>query len=527
MVGRIDAGTVKAWLAEGREFAFLDVRERGQYGERHPFFAVSRPYSRFEPALPDLLPNPSVRLVLCDEGDGVAEQAARRAEAAGFANVFVLDGGVAAWQQAGYTLYAGVNVPSKAFGELVEHVRGTPHVSPAELQAMRQSGEDMVILDGRPFAEYRVMNIPGGICCPNAELALHVGVIAPNPRTKVIVNCAGRTRSIIGAQTLIDLGIPNPVFALENGTQGWFLAGLELEHGATRRALVHASPDAIATVRDRARVLAAAHGAAFVSAAEVVAWLAEPRTTYLFDVRSPEEFAASPVPGFRHAPGGQLVQATDQWIAVRGARIVLLDAEAVRAPITASWLRQQGHQAYVLDGGTHAAAGIAFRSGIKMPAIPELSEIEAGELAQALAEQRAHAIDLRPSMAYRKGHLAGAVWSIRPRIASAATDPSQLVVLIADEPEVAALVALDLRAAGFGVIRRSNGDEASLRAAGLAIITTPGDPPDGTCIDFLFFTHARHAGDAAAARRYLAWEIGLVRQLDAVERGAFRIAASS
>ena len=100
---------------------------------------------------------------------------------------------------------------------------------------MRAADEDFVIVDGRPFAEYRKMNIPGGICCPNGELVLRIRDIAPDPKTKIVVNCAGRTRSIIGAQTLIDFGIPNPVFALENGTQGWFLAGLALERGASRR----------------------------------------------------------------------------------------------------------------------------------------------------------------------------------------------------------------------------------------------------------------------------------------------------
>src|SRR5262249_53753522 len=187
--------------------------------------------------------------------------------------------------------------------------------------------------------------------------------------------------------------------------------------------------------------------------------------------------------------------------------------EAVRAPLTASWLRQQGHEAYVLDGGRAAAAAISPR-GTPSLAIPELAEIGAGEIAHALDARRAQAIDLRSSTTYPKGHVAGAVWSIRPRILSTATDPSKLVVLIADDPEAAALAAVDLRAAGFGDVRRAT-SEASLRAAGLQIVATPDDPPDAACIDFLFFTHARHAGDAAAARRYLAWEIGLVRQLDA------------
>ena len=198
------------------------------------------------------------------------------------------------------------------------------------VQAMRDAGENFVIVDGRPLAEYAKMNIPGGICCPNGELALRIRDIVPDPTTKIVVNCAGRTRSIIGAQTLIDFGVANPVYALENGTQGWFLAGLALEHGANRRYgdKVAAGADA-AELEARARKLASAHGVEFVAAAEANAWLADTsRTTYLLDVRTPEEFAAHAVPGFAHAPGGQLIQATDQWVGVRGARLVLVDARA-------------------------------------------------------------------------------------------------------------------------------------------------------------------------------------------------------
>ena len=237
-----DARTVKSWLSDGGEIAFLDVREYGQHSEGHPFFAVSLPYGRFELGLSALVPNPAVRLILCDGGDGVAQRAAARAEALGYGHVHILKGGAAGWGEAGYTLFAGVNVPSKTFGELVEHARDTPRITARELEAMREAKEDMVIVDGRTFAEFQKMSIPGGISCPNGELALRIGAIVPDPKTKIVVNCAGRTRSIIGAQTLIDFGLPNPVVALENGTQGWTLAGLKLEHGATRRYPESPSP---------------------------------------------------------------------------------------------------------------------------------------------------------------------------------------------------------------------------------------------------------------------------------------------
>ena len=38
--------------------------------------------------------------------------------------------------------------------------------------------------------------------------------------TEIIIGCAGRTRSIIGTQNLINYGIKNSVKALENGTPG-------------------------------------------------------------------------------------------------------------------------------------------------------------------------------------------------------------------------------------------------------------------------------------------------------------------
>ncbi|HUI96688.1 MAG TPA: rhodanese-like domain-containing protein [Xanthobacteraceae bacterium] len=518
-INEIDAPTLKAWLSDGGEIALIDVREAGQFGEAHPFFAVPLPYSRFELGLPDLVPNPDVRLVLTDGGDGVAARAARRAEALGYKNLHVLEGGAEGWSRAGYMLYAGVNVPSKTFGELVEHRRQTPRLTAAELQAMREAGENMVIVDGRPFAEYHKMNIPDGICCPNGELALRIRDIAPDPRTKIVVNCAGRTRSIIGAQTLIDFGVPNPVFALENGTQGWFLAGLQVERGASRRHLV-SPPQNMRGLAANARSLADQHGVVWVAPEVAHGWLADPsRTTYLLDVRTPEEFYATGVPGFVHAPGGQLIQATDQWVGVRGARLVLLDDEHVRAPVVATWLRQLGHEAYVLNADIAATAALAWRRPAPSSP-PSLPTITPAKAAAALSAGTARIIDLRPGMTFRKGHIAGATWSIRPRIAALA-DPDKIQVLVADEPEHAALAARDLAEAGAKDVRLLAGGYGAWHAERLPVAQTPKTPADADCIDFLFFTSGRHDGDAAAARHYLTWEQGLITQLDAQERGVF------
>src|SRR6185437_6267976 len=250
----VPAKELKAWLGDGREIALLDVREHGQYGESHLFFAVPLPFSRLEIEAPRLLPRKTARIVTCDDGAlGVASRAAWRLEELGYANVHVLDGGTGGWKRAGFNLFAGVNVPSKTFGELVERACHTPRVSAARLAAMQRSGEPLVVLDGRPLAEFRKMSIPGARCCPNGELAYRIGEIVPDAATPIVVNCAGRTRSIVGAQTLIDFGIANPVYALENGTQGWFLADFPLAHGATDAyPPVRASSD-LAPARARAK----------------------------------------------------------------------------------------------------------------------------------------------------------------------------------------------------------------------------------------------------------------------------------
>ncbi len=527
MIKAVDAKTVKAWLADTSELAFLDVREHGQYGDGHPFHSTSVPFSRFEPEIVRLVPNINVRIVLFDAGDDVAQRAAAAAETLGYRDVNVLDGGAAGWKAEGFTLFAGVNVPSKTFGELLEHKRHTPRISAEELQRLKTSGERFVIVDGRPFSEYQKMNIPGGVCCPNGELALRIQEIVPDASTKIIVNCAGRTRSIIGAETLIALGLPNPVLALENGTQGWFLAGLELERGAGRRhSTTSPSSSALAERRRHVRRLAEARGVRFAPAETVAGWLDDAmRTTFLIDVRTPEEFAAGSAPGFQHAPGGQLVQATDQWVGVMRARIVLADSDGIRAPMMAQWLAQLGHEVSVLEGGIAAGSGLPARAGTPAWSPIGPARISPDDLARRPAAQRPVVVDVRASFDTRKANIANSLWSIRPRLPRLASQVAgRDVVLVADRADTAALAAGELTAAGARGVRWLDGPPATWQSAGLEVVATPGMPADADCIDYLFFVHDRHEGNAEAARGYIAWEMGLVDQLDEAERGVFRLA---
>jgi rhodanese-related sulfurtransferase len=228
---QIDVATVRRWLGDGGETAFIDVREDGQHGAGHPLLAVSAPYSRLEIQIGQLVPRRSCRIVLVDDGDGVADRAARRLAGLGYRALHVLDGGIAAWSAAGFPLFPSTNVPSKAFAEIVEHHYGTPAITAGELDRRRRAGEKIVVLDSRPLDEYARFHVPGAIPCPGAELVLRFADVVAEPDALVVVSCAGRTRGIIGAQSLLTAGVPNRVMSLEGGTQGWRLAGLDLEAG--------------------------------------------------------------------------------------------------------------------------------------------------------------------------------------------------------------------------------------------------------------------------------------------------------
>lgn len=518
---------LKNLLHDGNELALLDVREEGQFGEGHLLFATPLPYSRLEPGIAALVPRKSARIVLCDDGDGVAQHAVKRLAAIGYTDVSVLAGGNPAWAAADFAIFKGVNVPSKLFGELVEHVYDTPRITVTELARMKQRNEDFVIVDGRPYAEYHKMNIPGGICCPNAELPLRIRDIVKNPKTTIVVNCAGRTRSIMGAQTLLNFGIENPVVALENGTQGWALADFELERGATRKYAEKIDATALPGLQASAQELLARFKVSTVTATQVESWLADTnRSLYVLDVRTPEEFAAGSLPGAAHAPGGQLVQATDAWVGVRNARIVLADSEGVRAPVVAAWLMQLGCDVYVLEGGVNSGLKLPAPANKTLATLPTLPKISADELKQALANNTCSAFYLGPSMNYRKQHVPGSRWSIRSRIVKDAGN-AKSVVLITRDTEVAQAAALDLAEANITNVKLLEGGLATWTHAGYTLEASPGTPPDSDCIDYLFFVHDRHAGNREAMKQYLAWETGLIAQLDEQDKASFKVGISA
>ena len=520
----ITAATLVEWLADGEELALLDAREEGVFIDSHLFHAACIPLSQLELQLPTLVPRRSTRLVWCDaSGDpqGLAARAARRAEALGWTNGAVLEGGTDAWAAAGLELYSGVNVPSKAFGEFVEHTYDTPRIPADELQQLLAGDEDLVVLDSRPMREFRNMSIPTGTDCPGAELVHRVKEMAPDPETLVVVNCAGRTRSIIGAQSLINAGLENRVVALENGTMGWELAGYEVDRGRE----VHAPEpggDAEAWAVEAAAAVGRRFGVSEMTFEQVEAWRAESdRTTYLLDVRTPEEFNAGHLPGSTSAPGGQLVQATDEYVATRNARIVLVDDNGVRATMTASWLRQLGWgQATVLAGGL--AERTLATDAPPRASVGAAPTIKISALAERLADQpdSVAVLDIGTSLKYRKrGHIPGAWWGVRSRLeeARAAIGPIPMLVLTSTDGQLAKLAVAEAATLwpDAEVVALAGGNKGWRHAGhdmepGFSRATT-----DATDIWYKPYD-LEDSMDASQQRmqEYLTWEIALVEQLE-------------
>jgi rhodanese-related sulfurtransferase len=343
---------VRTALLLREEIALLDVRHEAAFATGHPLFAANMAADRILLEAETRLPCKDVPVVVYDAGEGLVAEASDRLAALGYTDVRRLDGGLQAWREAGYELFMDVNSYAKAFGELVESRRHTPSLPADEVASLIANKANIAILDVRRFDEYATMNVPGSVSVPGAELVLRAGSIAPDPETTIVVNCAGRTRSIIGTQSLINAGVANKVVALRNGTIGWTLAKQNLEHGAERRGGVGLFKGA----KDNAREVAYRAGVRHIGPENALALTARTsRTLYRFDVRDAEEFAAGHIAGFRHYPGGQLVQEIDMGAPVRGARILLTDNMSVRADMTASWLAQMGWEVFVLDGGYDGA----------------------------------------------------------------------------------------------------------------------------------------------------------------------------
>lgn len=502
---------VRAMLLARQEVALIDLREEAPFALAHPLFAAQLSAGQIEVEILDRIPRKDVPIVLYDDGEGLVPEAAQRISKLGFSDVRALAGGLAGWRAAGYELFQDVNSYSKAFGELVEHRRHTPSLSAEDVKGLLDAGADVKIMDVRRFDEYATMSIPTGTSVPGAEIVLRARALAPDPATTIVVNCAGRTRSIIGTQSLVNAGVLNPVFALRNGTIGWALAKQALEGGQNRR--VDAVPAHLcAEAAQRAREVAYRAGVRRISREEEHQIAADPtRTLYRFDVRSEEEYQAGHIPGWINAPGGQLVQETDMRAPVRGARILLCDDLGSRADMTASWLAQMGWEVYVRDGGLGDDL-VTGKQDQTMPPLPDVPTIGVDELAAALDADTAMVIDLATSRLHRQGHIPGARFALPVALAEVldALEHQRAVVLTSPDGALARFAL-----AGLGSptgVRALVEGTAAWSKAGRELASGFADALSEP-VDIYRRPYEGTDTPVAAMQAYLDWEYGLLEQL--------------
>lgn len=505
---------LRALFQRGQEFAFFDVREEGAFGKGHLLLAASLTLSNLEAQAWDRVPRRDVPIVICDGGEGaLAARAAGMLSRIGYGQLSILEGGVSAWAQAGHEVFKGFNVVSKAFGEWIEHQYDTPSISAEELHALQGAQGKLVLLDCRPRLEHLRVHVPGAIHCPGIELVNRVPPLITDAEALVVVHCAGRTRSIVGAQTLRAMGVTNPVVALRNGTMGWELAGFQTTSGGAGElppvdvAQLGAAADSAVSLRTRFAI-------SELSDVDLQAWAGDTtRTLYQFDVRTVQEYEAGHRPGFIHAPGGQLLQQLDEYAPVRGARIVLADDNGLRATMTAAWLKQMGCREVAITGMSEQVTVSGARTPTRPRAPTPAATVQPDELATLLEQGIATVIDLSRSTDYAKAHIPGAWFGVRSRLGTVISGlpVHQKIVLTCPDGELSAWALQDLSLQG-GKVSVLSGGNAGWVAQGRRLVDS--DPHWADVIDDVYVLPYDYVGDIATQMQaYIDWELELVAQL--------------
>lgn len=528
----ITAGELHDLVGTDDEYALVDVREAGVTAAQGSILlAVSIPLSALELRVGARIPRLSTPVIVYDDGEqngeALADRAAARLAGLGYTDVRVLQGGLQGWAAAGYKVQSGGDhVIGQAFGEWIEHIYETPHISVSEFRQRVAAGEDIVLLDSRPIGEFENHSLPGGTSIPGAELVYRAAEVVTSPDTLVVVNCAGRTRSILGAQVLINAGLPNTVVSLEGGTQSWVLEGHELVHGNSVAAPVPGEA-ALESAQQAAAKFANRFAIARIDKTTLEQFRAESdqRSLYLLDVRTPQEYEAGHLHGSRSAPSWDVAPWTFRHVGTHNARIVLVDNDSVRATVAASWITQIGWgEVFVLE---NALDGEQLETG-PAPVLFDVPQtgyglVEAAALHSALDDVTV--LDLSSSPAYRAGHIPGAHFAIRSRLARTAVGiPGAGHITLTSEDGVAArFAAAELSGLTDRPVQVLDGGVGAWKAAGLPVESGTEswlDEPDDVVPSG--WRESDPERRKAGFRRYLSWELGLVAELDADDTVPFK-----
>ncbi|MEO3795374.1 rhodanese-like domain-containing protein [Nonomuraea sp. B10E15] len=412
---------IKRWRDAGKAHALLDVRERGEYALGQIPGSCPLPRGLIEICLRRLVPWKNVPLVLYSNDDHRSRLAAQTCRELGHDDVRVLEGGLNRWSKEGNAPVYGVNVIGKTFGERLSITDQVQQLDPDGIAALADRTETFVF-DARTAGEYAKGHIPGAFHVPGGELVptlCRAGIEGLGKEHPIVVHCAGRTRSIVGAYLLKQAGFSN-VYALRNGTMAWVMSGRELSVEARPWTAPAADEDG----QERAAAFAEdfVHGTrAFpLQVSEAMELIERDDVCYMIDVRLVDEYVAGHVPDALSCPAGQLANAVDEHIGVRDALLVCYSNDETRARIGAGLLSRIGYRRVAwLTGGIRewsrgggavvAGSPQAYLDDLSLPG-PDIRTIAADRLQADLTAGSRVLVDVRRSSEYALSHIPGSVW---------------------------------------------------------------------------------------------------------------------
>lgn len=476
-ISTIDFAEIEKWRATGRLHAFIDVRERGEYALGQIPGSCPLPRGLLEIRLEHAVPWKHLPVVMYSNTEHRSRLAAVTCHILGYSDVRVLAGGIEGWATSGAEPVYGVNVLGKTFGEALSVTDQVHQVEPDELADLIDQGA--LVIDARTRSEYDKGHIPGAVHVPGGELvsrALGAGLDAPSRTRPVVVHCAGRTRSILGAYLLSSAGLDN-VHALRNGTMAWVMSGRELEREG-REEFPHTADmeatEAAAKARNFATQFVDGTGARAMSVTAARA-LREDVPVYFIDVRLEEEFEHGHLPGAVTCPAGQLANAVDEFLPVRDAHLICYSEDQTRSRVGAGLLARIGYRSvFWLEGGIRAWRG-AKGPVVRGPSSgylddldfsdPKVEHVDPAEAVRRVADG-AVLLDVRRSSEYALCHAPESTWvprgDLERRVGGAVPDGAQLVA-ISDRGLRASLAASTLLDLGYTCAVLEGGLSAWLR----------------------------------------------------------------
>lgn len=463
-------------------FALIDVRERKEYVEGHWFGSVNIPLSELWRQLSNMIPWKGFPIYVLAFDDIKFDQIFKNQ---GYTNVHILQCSEPKREVTGFV--RGEYSWSKAFGEILCHCSDFRELGPEQLA---HDHRQFNLYDVRPFAEYCEFTLPGSQNLPNSNI---LGSLKFLQRSKkpAVLHCAGRTRSILGACTLIAAGYAADFYVFRGGTQAWQLSGRERIYGASNIVSneQQGQSEIISLIERWEIEISCVH-----NKNDLTERINSNPALY-FDV-SNDDVQRDLSSIIKIVSGTNLVQQTDTSIACYHTPVVLIDnGTCSRAAFAAFWLKMMGYDASIIN-----------RLDLDEP--EEKNQKKARKkIASVPLEFATPIYDFRRSNDFERGTHKNAIWANVSSIISNAAVNKRISVIVYNEAHLK-FVELILSEMQTRISDAFYWDceDACEHFIAPEKITDPCDRSS------LFAD--RHKGNLEHSKAYLAWEEELPDQID-------------